>query len=183
MQLETQTNKLKLTLANSSLLSLKCHVSLSFVIKMRKMTKLRQKLQITVWHEIFAGSNFCDFPAIRRKNKLPIKISSNIFLAKIYCRVIHQSIPAAPSLPAPRSTMGHLPEAFANFALHGSPAFANPGLLTRTRFRNITTQRILLEKQADWPLCQGRQKIEEVCIGMFSILCMYFFIAYQAGIT
>ena len=44
---ETQTNKLKLTLANSSLLSfflLKCHVCLSFVIKMRKMTKLRQKI-------------------------------------------------------------------------------------------------------------------------------------------
>ena len=29
------------------LLSLKCHVCLSFVIKMRKMTKLRQKLQIS----------------------------------------------------------------------------------------------------------------------------------------
>ena len=45
---ETQTNKLKLTLANSSLLSdfllLTCHVCLSFVIKMRKMTKLRQKI-------------------------------------------------------------------------------------------------------------------------------------------
>ena len=49
---ETQTNKLKLTLANSSLLSdfrhfKKCHVCLSFVIKMRKMAKLRQKLQIS----------------------------------------------------------------------------------------------------------------------------------------
>ena len=44
---ETQTNKLKLTLANSSLLSLKCHVCLSFVIKMGKMTKLRQKLQMS----------------------------------------------------------------------------------------------------------------------------------------
>ena len=31
----------------AGLLSLKCHVSLSFVIKMRKMTKLRQKLQIS----------------------------------------------------------------------------------------------------------------------------------------
>ena len=29
------------------LLSLKCHVCLSFVIKMTKMTKLRQKLQIS----------------------------------------------------------------------------------------------------------------------------------------
>ena len=47
---ETQTKKLKLTLANSTLLSdfchfKKCHVCLSFVIKMRKMAKLRQKLQ------------------------------------------------------------------------------------------------------------------------------------------
>ena len=33
---ETQTNELKLTLANSSLLSLKCNVCLSFVIKMKK---------------------------------------------------------------------------------------------------------------------------------------------------
>ena len=38
----------------------------------------------TVWHKIFAGSNFCDFPAIR-KNKFPqIKITANIFPAKIY---------------------------------------------------------------------------------------------------
>ena len=49
---ETQTNKLNLTLANSPLLSdfchfKKCHVCLSFVIKMRKMAKLRQKLQIS----------------------------------------------------------------------------------------------------------------------------------------
>ena len=50
-------------------------------------------------------------------------------------------------------------------------------------YQNITTQRILLEKQADWLICQGREKIEEVCKGMFSILCMHFFIAYQARIT
>ena len=35
------------------------------------------------------------------------------------------------------------------------------------------------EKQADWLICQGREKIEEGCKGMFSILCMHFFIAYQ----
>ena len=37
----------------------------------------------------------------------------------------------------------------------------------------------LLEKQApaDWLICPGREKIEEVCKGMFSILCMHFFIA------
>ena len=62
--------------------------------------------------------------------------------------------------------------AVANFALPGGRAFANPGanpeLLTRTRFPiNITTQRILLEKQADRLICQGREQIEEVCKGMF----------------
>ena len=50
-------------------------------------------------------------------------------------------------------------------------------------YPNITIQRILLEKQADWLICQGWEKIEEVCKGMFSILCMHFFIAYQARIT
>ena len=47
----TQTNKLKLTLANFLsfvwLLSFKCYVYLSSVITMRKMTKLRQKLPIS----------------------------------------------------------------------------------------------------------------------------------------
>ena len=35
--------------------------------------------------------------------------------------------------------------------------------------QNITTRRILLEKHADWLICQGREKIEKVCKGMFSI--------------
>ena len=50
---------------------------------------------------------------------------------------------------------------------------------------NITTQRILLGKQADWIICQGArgQRIKEDCKGMFSFLCMYSFIAYQARIT
>ena len=41
-------------------------------------------------------------------------------------------------------------------------------------YQNITTQRILPEKQADWLICQRRGKIEEVCKGMFSILCTHF---------
>ena len=98
----------------------------------------------------------------------------------------------APHPPGYCRTFAHLVSprggAFANVALPGGRAFANPGanpeLLTRTRFPiNITTQRILLEKQADWIICQGREKIEEVCKGMFSALCMHFFIAYQARIT
>ena len=31
--------------------------------------------------------------------------------------------------------------------------------------------------------CQGQEKIEEVCKDMFLILCIDFFIAYQARIT
>ena len=115
---------------------------------------------------------------------------------------MHQSIPAAlrpPRLPPPPpATVGHLPTlsvpglragAFAIFVLPGGQAFANPGanpeLLTCTHvsYQNITTQRILLEKQADWLICQGWEKIEEVCKGMFLISCMHFFIAYQARIA
>ena len=40
-----------------------------------------------------------------------------------------------------------------------------------------------MEKQADWLICQGQKKIEEGWKCMFSILCMRFFIAYQARIT
>ena len=40
-----------------------------------------------------------------------------------------------------------------------------------------------MEKQADWLICQGQKKIEEGWKCIFSILCMHFFIAYQARIT
>ena len=134
---------------------------------------------------------------------LILVIFCNIFicglhLTKKVVSFMHQSIPAAPR-PPPPSPSGYcgafarlvIPRrgAFAIFALPGGRAFASPGtnpkLLTRTHvsYQNITTQRILLEKQADWLICQGRQKIEEVCKGMFSISCMHFFIAYQARIA
>ena len=35
-------------------------------------------------------------------------------------------------------------------------------------YQNITTQRILLEKQAYWLIYQRQEKIEEGCKGMFS---------------
>ena len=48
---ETQTKQTEININEFLtfvwLLSLKCHVCLSFVIKMRKITKLRQKLQIS----------------------------------------------------------------------------------------------------------------------------------------
>ena len=82
--------------------------------------------------------------------------------------------------------------AFANFVLPGGRAFAYPGairkVLTRTRFpvnsyQNITTQRILLGGKADWLICQGQEKIEEGCKGMFLILCTHFFTDSQTRIT
>ena len=50
-------------------------------------------------------------------------------------------------------------------------------------YQDITTQRILLEKQAYWLICQGQEKIEQGCKGMFLVLFINFFIAYQARIT
>ena len=89
---------------------------------------------------------------------------------------MHHSIPAAPS-PSPPPGDGVL----ANFALPGGGAFANPE--ATPELLTFATQRIFLEKQADWLICQGREKIVEGCKGMFSILCMHFFSAYQARIT
>ena len=69
--------------------------------------------------------------------------------------------------------------AFVNFALPGREAFGTPETipkrLTCTWFpiRILTTQRILLGKHAHWLICQGQEKIEEGCKGMFSILCMH----------
>ena len=60
----TQKNKLKLTVANSSLLSefcfLKRPVCLSFVIKMTQMTKLRQKLQISHF-DVIRALRYCNW--------------------------------------------------------------------------------------------------------------------------
>ena len=104
-------------------------------------------------------------------------------------KLMHQSLPAAPSPPPPPHSPGYCGAfarpvspgggAFANFALHGGRAFDTH----EVSYQNLTTQRILLEKQADWLICQRWEKIEEVCKDMFSILCMHFFIAYPARIT
>ena len=53
-------------------------------------------------------------------------------------------------------------------------------------YQNVATRQIiLLGKKADWLICQGQreEKAEEGCKGMFLILCMHFFIDYQARIT
>ena len=100
---------------------------------------------------------------------------------------MHHSIPAAPSPyhPPPQATVGHLQI----LRCTGGRGICQPQGHPRAfdtdavSYQNITTERILLEKQAEWLIVQGREKTEEVCRGMFSILCTHFFIAYQARIT
>ena len=96
--------------------------------------------------------------------------------------------------PLPRATSGHLPTLSVPGVGHlqslrcpGAGHFPTPGPTPSfwhpaVSYQNITKWRILLEK-AVWLICQGREKIEEICKGIFSILCMHFFIAYQARIT
>ena len=79
---------------------------------------------------------------------------------------MHQLRPAPP--PLPPGILG----AFARLVSPGGGAFANlalPGGRPRGQprafathavsYQNITTQRILLEKQADWLTSQGREKL------------------------
>ena len=102
----------------------------------------------------------------------------------------------APTTPLPRLLRGICPPCQSRgwgickfCASPGGPRICQPQGHPRAfdtdavSYQNITTERILLEKQADWLIVQGREKIEEVCRGMFSILCTHFFIAYQARIT
>ena len=101
-----------------------------------------------------------------------------------------QSIPAAPSAPPPpRGYCGAFARpvspgggAFANFVLLGGRAFANlaaiPKLLTRTWFPN----RINYNYTEDFTAKENRLA-QRPCKGMFLMLCMHFFIAYQARIT
>ena len=88
--------------------------------------------------------------------------------------------PAPPPLP-PGLPQGICPPCksqgwgISKFCAARGPGICQPRGQTRTfnmhavSYQHITTQRILLEKQADRLICQGRKKIEEVCKGMFSI--------------
>ena len=85
--------------------------------------------------------------------------------------VLHQSIPAVPS-PSTRGYCGAFAYlvsprggALVNFVLPGGRAFANPLRPPQSldmyvvSYPNITTQKILLEKQADWLLFQEQEKL------------------------
>ena len=112
---------------------------------------------------------------------------------------MHQSIPAASSTHPPPLPPGLLRSICPPFQSRGwgiykfcaargpgicQPGGDSPAFDKRAVFnQHITTQRILLGTKADWLICHGHAKIKEVCKGMFLILCMLFFIAYQTGIT
>ena len=78
---------------------------------------------------------------------------------------MHQSIPPAPSAPPGYCGALSVPGggAFANFSLPGGRAFANPGAIAEllnthaVSYQNVATQRVLLEKKADWLICQGQE--------------------------
>ena len=81
---------------------------------------------------------------------------------------MHQSIPPAPSTPpgycgAFTRLVSPGGGAFVNFSLPGGRAFANPGAIPElsntlaVSYQNVTIQRVLLEKKADWLICQGQE--------------------------
>ena len=94
---------------------------------------------------------------------------------------MHQSIPAAPSLnPPPAGLLRGIcpPCQSRGWGICKFCAARGPGICQPRAFdthavscQNTTAQRILLEKQGDWLICQEQETIEEV------------FIAYQARIT
>ena len=111
--------------------------------------------------------------------------------ASLYASV-NSSCNQSPPSPA---TVGHFPAMSAPgwgickfCAARGPGICQSPGQsrgidMQAVSYQNITTQRISLGKKEDWLVCQGQEKIEEGCKDMFLILCMHFFIAYQARIT
>ena len=137
---------------------------------------------------------FCAFHAStarRTWNARHVLCTGNKF-CRLWCISQFQLRPAQ---PPPRATAGHFPALSVLGVGHlqilccpGAGHLPNLGP-TRTfdthtvSYQKITTQRILLELQADWLICQGQERIGEVCVGMISILRMHFFIAYHARIT
>ena len=114
------------------------------------------------------------FFSIKLNRWLSTPMANNTTRASV---IMHQSISAAPRGPPPPPPAGLL-RGICKFCAARGPGICQPRAFDThaVSYQNITTQRILLKKkQADWLICQGREKIEEVCRGMFSIVCMHFF--------
>ena len=125
-----------------------------------------------------------------------ITLYMSFFLFFCLCITQFQLRPApTPTPPLPRLLRGICPLCqsrawgICKFCAARGPGICQPQGQPRAfdthavSYHNITTERILLEIQADWLIVQGREKTEEVCRGIFSILCTHFFIAYQTRIT
>ena len=91
---------------------------------------------------------------------------------------MHQSIPAAPSAPPPPHPgllRGICPPCqFRGWGICKFSAVRGPGICQprgqprafdthAISYQNIPTQRILMEKQADWLICQAEGKIVKAC--------------------
>ena len=77
---------------------------------------------------------------------------------------MHQSIPPAPTAPTPhRGTAGHLPALSVPHCTAPGPGICqppghSPAFDTHVlSYQNINTQKVLLEKKADWLICQGQE--------------------------
>ena len=96
---------------------------------------------------------------------------------------MHQSIPAAPS-PTPPGYCGTFARlfspgrgVFANFKFRAArgPGICQPRGYSRTfdthavSYQNTTTKRILLEKKADWLVCQ-RQEVVKACSRFYACI-------------
>ena len=90
-----------------------------------------------------------------------------------FCTIMHQSIPAAPPPPPPpRLLRGICPPSqsqgwgICKFCAARGPGICQPRGQPQAfdtqavSYQNITTQGILLENQADWLICQGREKLK-----------------------
>ena len=97
---------------------------------------------------------------------------------------MHQSITAAASAPLP--SPGLLRDicqpcksrgwGICKFCTARGPGICQPRGHSRhfdthaVSYQNINTQRVLLEKKADWLICQGQQKIEEGCKVLYMLI-------------
>ena len=108
---------------------------------------------------------------------------------------MHQSICAQPNLVPPRLLRGICPPCHSRgWGICKSCAARGPGICQprgqprafdthAVSYRNIHyTEDFTGKKKTDWLICQGWEKTDVVCKGMFSTFCMHFFIAYHARI-
>ena len=85
-----------------------------------------------------------------------------------------------PPLPPPRATAGHLPTLSVAGVGHLQILCCLGPFPSFRHTRGFLSEYNYTE---DWLICQGQQKIKKGCKGMFLVLCLHIFIAYQARIT